>query len=334
MNPRAIAPPWSRWRLAALVLTLGACSAEPPAMNPPATARADMAPSATEALAAACQALAQASCARLQACSPFTFQQSFADAARCVARTSLGCAQRPQLRGSQVSTASISGCAQAIAALDCASFLSSANLAPAACRPAGLLGTAAACGDASQCQSGFCDGGGASCGSCAPRAPVGMGCDRDARCESGLVCAGLPGNGVCQRPGARGAACSAALPCLATLSCQGGQCAPALTIGAACTSSAQCDVSQGLTCDMNFKCAATTLVAPGEACGFLNNRVVGCTASAGCFSAAGAQRCVAAASDGQPCAAAPAGPGCQVGAICQGGAGAQVCAVFEPASCK
>lgn len=129
--------------------------------------------------------------------------------------------------------------------------------------PPGTLGDGAACTADLQCASLHCEGAlQATCGTCAPRLPIGAPCARD--CGAGLRCVMTPVPGAHSGPSACQDAWPApAAPCVcpAGQRCTSTGCAPLPGPGQACSSGSDC--VDGFYCDRGT-CAPKK--ALGDAC--------------------------------------------------------------------
>ncbi len=212
-------------------------------------------------------------------------------------RLEAACARSAAAPGVTNLAVQLSACAHQISAASCK------NLNELACDlTGGTLDDDTPCGQGYQCKSGACkQEPGATCGTCAPRVPIGGACSRpllcvdgadcvndqnhrgtcvpvrmagagekcgpspaeSVRCETGLLCLFAGGESVCTAPGGAGAACLSSNDCEGDLTCVGGKCGPALGEGAACHSS---ECGKGLACSVDSKCARIITVKAGEPC--------------------------------------------------------------------
>jgi hypothetical protein len=144
--------------------------------------------------------------------------------------------------------------------------------------PRGTAALGTICNYNSQCASGYCPhvtaGGGVPplCGTCAPETspqpatplPAGAACTASGECHSGADCRGQK----CIARASLGQPCGGGDPDTPVLcaigNCVANVCRPAGALGEDC---AQVGCRSSLYCDANKRCVATTLAAPGAACG-------------------------------------------------------------------
>jgi hypothetical protein len=290
-------------------------------------------------------ALSNALCDKVNTCSAFLTQLAYGDVATCQSRLKASLAAAAAASGSGWTGSNLEACAQALPAVSCDDALG--HNIPVPCRtPSGQLATGAACGDNSQCSSGYCNlGPGGKCGTCAAGlGAAGAGCYRDDDCAYGTLCVGndvtaSPAKqGKCTGLGASGATCDDLHPCEKTLSCNAGVCATPAAAGAACSQTGSdffgsCNELAGDYCNKvtNGVCAAFSVAGSGQQCGGINGGITVCAKSDGkCPTAAGA----ATATCGDPAmdfgnCNAKTGPFCLSPAQCIGG----VCTIPTPGSC-
>jgi hypothetical protein len=277
--------------------------------------------STSEAEAAA--RMAQESCAREQACSPYLLALVHGDLATCVARTELRYRGTTSLVGTSLTPDKLAACAEAIAALPCESMLGDRVL-PEACRPTpGELADDLTCGSDWQCQSAYCskprEG---SCGACKPRGRSREACHVDADCEPGLACR----DDECVTYGALAQSCDGRHPCAPGLHCQDNVCVPSGQLGARCDyGPSACDLLQGLTCvSASSTCEPIGLAGVGMACGTADDALVVCAQSGVCSMRSDGE-CLPPGGDGEACTRER----CVPPAFCQG----DVCRLPEPDRC-
>jgi len=217
----------------------------------------------------------------------------------------------------------------------------------------GTLADGAACNSANQCLNGGCsttttvnDAGATSttCGTCNKAVAVGGACSPAGVCLVGAECV----NSLCVADASVdvGGSCISAISCKPNLSCNGGKCAALGAHNDKCVGSADCKdtlvclngacaagiplggdctkapfgCAQGVCEGMTKKCTTLSLVKPGDACGFINNGVVGC-AKGNCNlvpnTAAGT--CPAVIPDGQACTPGDKTKTCDFLAACLNG---------------
>lgn len=252
----------------------------------------------------ACAALADAACAKLEACSPFAVGALYGDVTRCRERLAVGCLPSFGASGTSATPARTSACAQSLAALPCAT-LSRGDFGPACAAQPGTLAAGGACGDDAQCASAFCArAADAICGVCAAATRAGDPCVRGA-CSAGTACPA--GQTMCIAPVA-------------------GQ------AGDACTVAEECDLVNAVGCDtVDRRCIRLTLAT--GACGanaLINPTSYATCPASGTCSALLAGTCAAAAADGATCSTGTSGPACTPPARCVSGR----CTLPAPASCR
>jgi hypothetical protein len=285
----------------------------------------------------ACTDAANALCAKLNMCSALFVQIVFGDVSTCVSRSHAPCASGLSAHGTGASPSTLEACAQAIPGASCTDVLS--HNTPAACKPLmGQLANGTACGDSSQCQSGYCNQGTgigqkSTCGVCGTQAAAGGACKVDDDCPYGAKCNTAQ---VCVTLGAAGATCDGTHPCQGTLACKGGTCATPDAAGQACTvdaSGQSCDTNQGQFCNLTNKvCQMIGTAGPGQPCGFVSGGLVACTGAGLCKTSSTpgtSGTCLAPAADGASCDPLM-GPSCLPPALCTGGK----CTLADPSSCK
>lgn len=246
----------------------------------------------------ACRALAEATCARVEACAPFLAQTSLGRGAACVDAMTEHCARTVGLGGSRRTPASLTACADAVRASACSEFVARF---PDQCElPPGELALDAPCAFDEQCESLVCarepD---TACGTCV-RAPAASAPCVFGRCGRGLVCTSA---GACARPAALGEACGPNEPCAANVGfCDSGRCVPRRTVGEGCAGFGQCDLFGESACAANSICIATKVAKLGEPCDLTANALVLCEAPWRCID----DRCAPAKPEGATCGSAGA----------------------------
>jgi hypothetical protein len=251
---------------------------------------------------------ASALCSRYNACSAFFVESEFGDVTSCTSALKAIVADSLSANGTAQTPADVEKCAAKIPSVSCDDAFNH-NL-PSECQPvAGPSANGAACADASQCQSAFCNKpANATCGACGAAPTTGAQCDKTQHpCKSSLTCK----NGACATPDGAGASC---------------------TPGAKGDIFGSCDVLAGTYCDPRTSiCAKINLVGAGQACLLVNGTVVLCSSKGACNAPQGATMgvCEAAAAPGANCDATN-GPNCLRPAKCAGG----VCKTPNAASCR
>jgi hypothetical protein len=308
----------------------------------------------------ACAAQASADCALRNSCTAgLGATVDYGSTSACVSLLTSSCVASFAAPGTGNSIAHTNGCAGAYPGESCTDWYDD-NTTTACRSPAGSGANGAACGESSQCASGFCSIGlSAACGTCEAPAMAGTPCTASSSCFYGLECPyDLPAtSGVCTPHGAAGASCDNEHRCGDGLGCVGadatlgimGTCQTAATaVGAACggETGPECDGAIYLTC-VDGACQAEVLAEPGAPCGSLSSGYAQCTEGATCITPEGAcQRsgaacgssvgsCVAAAANGSACNLVM-GPLCQTPARCvvsTAGGTSGTCVALDPASC-
>jgi len=303
------------WSRAAIVTTIAACSGKSPCSGLPR--------GADEVSERACADWATHYCRRLEVCAPVSLQVGYGDEDRCVARSRPACAAALSAPGTGATPDSLRRCAEAYDSAACDDVV--VGRPPRACAVAGALAAGAPCVDDAQCASAHCRvPADRACGSCVARGAVGDACDSDRDCQYGLVC-----YFSCLEPVALGAPCDGMTrQCPQTLVCYDYACSRPADRGAPCDPRAdRCDRDHGLYCDPDSKsCSPLSVVDVGGACGAGTLCRGGSCAT---DEATGASRCVANASDGEPCDAA-GGPVCALPSRCVEG----LCRLLDPARCR
>ncbi|MBI2392639.1 MAG: hypothetical protein HYV09_23845 [Deltaproteobacteria bacterium] len=242
--------------------------------------------------ALACAVLAEATCARVDACAPFLAQTSLGRGAACVAPVTEHCVRTAGVGGSRRTPESLTACAEAIRASACGDFVARF---PDNCElPPGELALDASCAFDEQCGSSLCAREPeTACGTCVRAPGVGASCVFG-RCARGLVCTSA---GQCAKPAALGEPCGPNDPCTNLGFCDTGRCAPRRTVGQGCAGFGQCELFGESACAANSICIATKVAKPGEACDLTANALVLCEAPYRCID----DRCAPAKPEGAAC---------------------------------
>jgi hypothetical protein len=287
----------------------------------------------------------KAICARYEACAPFLLQFAWGDTTSCASRLSGQFTSTLGAPGTGWTPSAVEACVQALPNASCDELLDH-NL-PAVCRPpAGQVAEGGACGDNSQCASGYCNlGPGGKCGTCASAlGAAGAACYRDEDCAFGTKCTGAdvtksPATaGTCTQPGQSGATCDGTHPCSLTLVCNpagggtGGVCGAAAAAGATCSQLdrapfGNCDELHGLYCNRvsNGTCTMVATAGSMQPCGAVGGVLTACSGGGTCMS----MMCLAPAADFGNCSKAN-GPDCLSPAQCING----VCTLPTPETCR
>jgi hypothetical protein len=253
----------------------------------------------------ACDQFAQVFCDALHTCANFLVEVLYADATTCVSRTKLACMTDQSVPGIGRTPQDVVTCAAAVSAASCEDLVS--NRLPDACENVpGPNVNGSGCGSSLQCQSGHCEKGDATCGTCAPRQAANGACTVDEGCVRGLVCA----NQKCVAPKDLGADCDAqSNPCRAKLYCDKNthRCTMRVGAGSPCSSDNNaCDPLQSVACNVlaaSPTCQAVGVAAGGEPCGIVNGTLTICVELDDCAGASLTQpgSCAAPAGDGEAC---------------------------------
>ena len=283
----------------------------------------------------ACNDYIVAYCQKLESCAPLLITTQFGDVTTCTTRLQLVCALGTTPTGAGPMPTAIETCVADLTSTSCDDVF--AAVLPASCASAtGTKMNGTGCGDASECQSGFCGKpDNMACGTCGPKPTTGSDCSH-IPCGDGFVCSAA---NLCVAKGLVSASCQTDSDCIASLSCEGahgttsGTCQRRLTAGVTCDSTTQttpgCDTLNGLFCNPATKvCQTLGLAGAGQVCGINNGGYSVCTASAYCRTSGLSGTCVATAADGAACNATN-GPMCLPPANCVNG----VCVLPAVPSC-
>jgi hypothetical protein len=270
---------------------------------------------------ASCSRAATTICNKIAACNPHGLHTLYGDTQTCVARLTPGCPTT--LAGTSWTAARLDACASAWEEASCGATMEPDDFIPA-CNPTpGSLADGAACFNGSQCAGGACNKGAEVCGTCGT-APPPPGCGGGSACTPPMLCGRLLTGIMCAVPHMEGASCGVDAVCEPTFLCKGGVCARRAAAGTACTSSAECDFTQGLMC-IDQSCQAPTYAPPGGACDEVRRF---CERGAICdLVAIDSGNCVAPAADGAPC---PNNVPCLQPAVCRDG----ICQIPDGSQCK
>lgn len=214
---------------------------------------------------AACKALAEATCTRIEACAPRSAR--IALGTTCITTLTDGCFETAGLSGSQRTTAAVTACAETTRSASCEPFLAQY---PDLCPASGALADGVMCAFDEQCRS--------------------LACARPADSACGL-CAPKPALAELGQP------CGPQSPCNRRLFCDVARCAPKRKLGEACGGVGQCDPFEAATCNETFTCQTAKVARLGEPCTFTANALTLCEAPARCIN----DRCAVAKREGAPC---------------------------------
>ena len=276
----------------------------------------------------ACSDYANAYCSAYANCSSFDGTLLYGSVSACVGRWKPICLSTINAPGTGFKPSVYESCAQAYASTKCDVLLS--NGRPDACNVLGSLAAGAACGDDSQCATGYCKVDFfETCGACTARVGLGATCTLSRDCESGACIA----PGKCIAPAEAGGDCTATV-CAGTLNCVGATCQPPASLADTCILNPDpCDRDKGLSCDSaTHKCVAPPPFAsagagcfiPGDAGPGTGTPTATCTADSLCGAS---NTCEAAIMDGAPCSTT--GANCLYPAECVSGA----CTLPNPSAC-
>jgi len=276
---------------------------------------------ATDASSALCEAL--------QKCAPLLVQITYGDVDACKSRSKVGFQPALSANGTSLTASQLESCAQDLGGATCEKLVG--HDLPASCQTKpGTLTDGAACGTDQQCQNRLCrKDATAACGTCSKLGAAGDACTANEECDYGLGCT----SGVCSAFVTAGNPCDTNHACNPTLVCKSGTCGTPGEAGEACeppTSLAStCNLVEGLFCGANRICAQLQYAGPGEPCGLVDGRGVGCSGAGTCRTTGGLSgTCQAPAADGSACSAT--GPSCTSPARCVG----NVCKIDDPTACK
>jgi hypothetical protein len=299
-------------------------------------ARDDVRPDDASA-ASACADLSAALCDRIAACAPFLVGRAFLDAADCHARATLACMQRMSLVDSYPPLDVAADCTAQLKTVTCDAFFARGvhgfdGLIDYPCPViGGLRDIDRHCVADAQCASGYCAYRWTGCGFCKPSPLDGAAPADGYECGPWLL---LGDDKRCHLPGLTGDACNPDAPCASDLTCTAGHCAIGAAEGAACSDTAPCDWTQGLSCDATTaRCTKITLAKQGEICdesaGWFTLRGEYCVGGTSCVMGGTSKTCVKRIDDGAACIETS-------GALCRGPSDciAGVCAVADDTTCN
>jgi hypothetical protein len=249
---------------------------------------------------ATCDGVANALCSKLQACFPVAVDAAYGgDLARCALGPKLSCEKGTGAPGSNTTAATLAGCADKLLTLGCADLQATLDgkRAPICETVPGQVAAGGSCYTSEQCKSTLCNPA-VPCGTCADAPEIGQPCEtfcaRDAYCDFT--------SHVCMKLGNAGDPCPMGYECNTGLLCSAGKCIAdtpkTAALGDPCTQSDDCNPIAGEVCHpTKMVCAKVEFVGPGESCGLIGDRLVGCRAGGKCS----AGKCVAPAADNAAC---------------------------------
>jgi len=264
-----------------------------------------------------CVTYYRAYCAWADRCDEYLYGGSVA---ACESAAEVSC-EWVGLPGVEITGPDYAECAAEYASVSC-------DDAPPACElPSGTIGNGLPCAWPSQCESGYCTGGGGACGVCAPnpRHPAGGDCDNAlVDCEANLDCV----EGSCTPMSKEGEACDDMHHCeggreLGTLTCVEGTCTVIGLPGEPCMTSEGGDpyCGVGTACTTANVCVVPEDGDEGDVCGTFADRVVGCP-NGSCETDAddpNTAHCMNWAEGGESCRKVPGFERCATGLLCMGG---------------
>jgi hypothetical protein len=266
-----------------------------------------------------CTDLNKVQCDKLQACAPALIKVAFGDVKTCQDRFNLLCASAQGGRGSTVTPAMQTTCAQALTSSSCEDFFNGVPIA--ACSFKGNGANGASCVSDAECQTGNCAAppAGQTCGACAVFVAAGGACQSSGECTPGLSCVTTAaGAGMCAALGKAGAPCANSDNCGFGFFCDGKACvAKVATVGGACNAEDACSDVKELICDATtLKCVQQQYSPAGGMCNA--TFTIQCLAGGDCLGMQGAMTgtCSAPAGDGQACSQ---NKSCMLPAACAGG---------------
>ncbi|MEZ4223644.1 MAG: hypothetical protein R3B13_22030 [Polyangiaceae bacterium] len=225
-------------------------------------------PNVSSEQAAACAALASATCARKQACGPYNLV-GLGTLEDCARREARSCETVFLLEGTTQTPARLNACAAAMPTAACGHLGNVVGIAECL-PPPGTLDAGAACVQHYQCASGACGWDAATrCTKClavsSKTQPLGASCDL----EAGLACSeGECRESICKLVVLPGSACDGTTPCEGLLPCLNNVCSTTLEAGATCTDDNEC--RYGFDCSQSVCTSNPPGAGPpaGSACGF------------------------------------------------------------------
>lgn len=266
-------------------------------------------------------------CSTLQSCFPIGFPSTYSSIADCTTQVTASLDAQIAQPGQSMTVSDQVACVNAIVAAGCGGVVGLVDL-DSICNKPGTGAAGSACQVDAQCASTSCasvsttNAPPSACGQCAaPLSNVAAGgeCHASPECAGGLGCI----EGACATVVAIGAACDNSHFCAYGATCDAttAKCKALGGVGAACTSSSDCDADKGAICDPagSNKCVAITqtIVAVGQACGASSapsTTRTSCGPEVSCI----ANVCVANATSGGACDATN-GPFCGAGLQCTSG---------------
>jgi hypothetical protein len=246
----------------------------------------DCSPTGTATVSAdPCRALAEAECARFQACTPFTLVVGFGDVPACVTVRQRECEATYASPGQASILDAVHDCAARWINAPCNCVMG--ETCPALAPKPGTLDDGSSCYNARQCAGGVCNARSFECGECATGTSLGELCGRELPpCKAGLTC---NAGGVCAKPRERGQRCAKSNDCAANIVCVGGKCGDHLPAGADCRNDSEvCDPLSGVLCDQQTCVQVEYTEATGDgaeaACGPGDGKLTLCSAKSLCSS--------------------------------------------------
>ena len=289
-----------------------------------------------------CSALADAYCAKFEACAPALALFFFGDGTTCADYIGAQCDISARAPGTGFTSAIARACIRETGDASCDRFLAG-DLVGTSCGPhGGAVHAGGACGDDWQCASGKCSAtpSDSGCGVCLARVPSGGVCTRD-ECEPGLDCVFGAATGTCLPPYPAGGSCDSTRSCAAGTICQRqsansdrGLCQPPRRVGESCSPGViACDYLHNAQCNpgTNVCELPAATIQPGQPCGWINGHYDFCYGTCAQASpSALSGTCVGldpVVAEGLPCTPADR---CALGTSCSNG----LCSPRNPSMCS
>ncbi|MFO0592144.1 MAG: hypothetical protein U0441_31665 [Polyangiaceae bacterium] len=257
-----------------------------------ATAAIFVAPGCTVTMEGAAKSYNAALCEKEFQCYPFSALQGFGDRATCESVSGPWIQAMFALPDIDFDENQVQGCANAIRSMTCDEYRG--RKMPLVCQLVGTRADQTECTLGVQCQSGYCDHNGYSCGVCVPLKVPGADCtDPSVPCENGTHCG--VGHKCVVVPQNEGDACS--YLCGGDLACNYGKCVAMLGEGAACGSDSVCNYYDDLACFPYLnRCVRVRFVNLGAPCSEMFTQCIGTT-----YCESTEDRCVARPKVGEAC---------------------------------
>jgi hypothetical protein len=232
----------------------------------------------------AAEAMADATCAKYEACNPYWFELEHGSQTGCAANLTRFYVWQAAMPDTGWSVDNFESCIGATEDQSCDDWLDRTVFLDE-CRVAGDRENGAACLDGSQCASTYCDASEFACGVCVVPPVSGAPCTTDTQCLAGERCAD---GGSCYTPQGSLGSCAEGEECNFGYTCVDGICrARAEAVGDPCgpdVGSPWC--APGLICNGGYdgapnECVAWGVAHPGETCGWTQSDTVWLACSEG-----------------------------------------------------